>query len=196
MLFRICSLVLIASLVVEVAACGGPIQSPTERPPSREGAQAEEPLASNARQPALVPRGTTAAGANKKAEAFESPTFPFELGTYVQSHVAFFQCEEVDPCQGEVQDTLTVLGAADGVLNVAIEVTQDNGHRCNFEGLLAEIAPDYWGWADETQQCRVELRHADASLTFTSDGCREVYCGARARLQGTFALSGLQNEAP
>lgn len=118
------------------------------------------------------------------------------MGTYVQPHVAFENCDQPDPCEVEVKDVLTLRAAADGALGVSIEVTQDHGHSCYFEGVLAEIAPELWGWDDEAQHCRIELKYENESFALTSDGCREDYCGARAHLVGTFAAGGFTEVAP
>ncbi len=187
-------LALLCPSLATIGGCGGtkrPVQQVTagETDPSTEASSAvelrRESLGAN-------PRDDGPGAPRLHTEKPAEPAFPFKLGTYVQSHGAFTECEQIDPCEIEVQDVLTLAAGADGALNVAIAVTQDNGHSCNFTGHLAEIAPDYWGWADETQQCRVELRFDAPSLIFTSDGCREVYCGARASLLGTFDLGGLQ----
>jgi hypothetical protein len=115
----------------------------------------------------------------------------FTFGNYEQTHVAFDECDMPDMCEVEVKDLLTIADAGDGAVDVKIEVNQDNGHSCSFVGILAQLGPAQWGWSDETQSCQIDLKLERGTLNLTSDGCRETYCGARAQLQGTFALSGL-----
>lgn len=177
---------LLASLAAAQAHCGSS-HSPSPKATAKQAAPAgTEPHHEQApKTPAAQPQAEPTT-----SEEHVEQDRGFSFGSYVQSHVAFNECDEPDMCEVQVSDTLTIAESADGALDVAIEVTQDNGHSCSFTGILAELGQGHWGWSDETQTCQVELKFHEGEFNLMSDGCRETYCGARAHLQGSFKLAG------
>tara|TARA_R110002096_G_scaffold436057_1_gene666548 strand:+ start:8101 stop:8649 length:549 start_codon:yes stop_codon:yes gene_type:complete len=176
--FQTIHLALLPTLALGLLACGS---TPTPTEPSPPIASAAEHQGTKA--PIAIPAG-------EQASQAATPGYSFAFGNYEQIHVAFNECDDPDMCEVQVTDLLTIGEAADGAVDVAIELNQDNGHSCSYSGILAKLGEAQWGWSDETQTCQIELTLGATSLNVTSDGCRETYCGARAQLDGSFALTG------
>jgi hypothetical protein len=177
---------LLALLAVAQAHCGSSQSASPEAAAKQAAPAGVDPHRDHAPKPPAPPQHADPAISEEHVEQDRG----FRFGSYVQSHVAFNECDQPDMCEVQVSDVLTIAEGADGALDVAIEVTQDNGHSCSFSGILAELGQGHWGWSDETQTCQVDLRFTAGEFNLMSDGCRETYCGARAQLQGSFKLAG------
>jgi len=143
--------------------------------------------------PAPVTPGATPPGPPPAAAS------PSLVGTYQASHTARMVCDGDEGwCDEMVEDNLEVRAAPEGALAITVELVQDNGHSCSFEGTLAPssstvpgtrvwrfqaVIPE--GGDADADACTLDLAASATTITLTSDGCRE-YCGVRAQLDAEF----------
>lgn len=118
-------------------------------------------------------------------------------GEYRRSHMIRIVCDGgVDGwCDAAADDVLTIQDTRRGAIAVEIELTQTNAHSCSFEGELAPVRsppPGVKQWVfdhdDEDAPCTLTLEKTASEITIRSESCRD-YCGARASLDATFALT-------
>lgn len=118
-------------------------------------------------------------------------------GEYRRSHMISVICDGgVDGwCDAGAEDVLTIQDTRRGAIAVQVELMQTNAHSCTFEGELAPVRsppPGVQQWVfdheDEVGPCTLTLEKRGSEIAISSESCR-YYCGARASLDATFALT-------
>ena len=120
---------------------------------------------------------------------FERPNFIFNPDT-----------QKEDPVK--TRDCLSIRSGGKGEIEFALQLVRANAHQCSLEGRAVAVAGGYGFLPDPkvhdeiAQKCRLQLkikRHT-IELQDPEGHCRQVFCGARAGIDGTEFLRSRQSE--
>ncbi len=115
-------------------------------------------------------------------------------GKFGGVHIAIESCDAPDGCETEQTDTIQIsLGQSgdDSSLDVNLELYQDFGHGCSFEGTLTKIDDTHWsgkhtGEDEDALACTIVLSLFENSVDINSNDCLG-FCGARAHMDASFS---------
>ena len=124
----------------------------------------------------------------------EETRIGIRTGSFSGVHPAMESCDDADGCEAEETDTIQIaLGQSgdDSSLHVKLELNQDFGHGCSFEGTLAKIDEAHWsgkhiGEDEAALTCTIVLSLFADSVDINSNDCFE-FCGARAHMDASFS---------
>jgi len=97
----------------------------------------------------------------------------------------------------EAEDTLSIKKISKNKIKFEFELVATNAHMCGMEGEATKVGKTFvytekYEWSEnDIRTCRLEMSIVENKILLTdSDGnCREMYCGARAGIDGsTFSM--------